>query len=520
MEGCWGAFECRMLYLDERIQSFKHPKWPHGSHYGLALADAGFYYLGETDKCQCCKCGLMEHRWDPKVDIPVCEHDRDSPACEERFQQKVKDEFNIIKPVNGQEEFEREQSQNMKELGDLDAEVFRLEQMGDEEKRIAEVKERIQQINDRQNEMVCDHLKERNKASDGLWWDHIDLLMKDCKGYVNLGDNVPRCALIVSSISMEQLHPWADKMIQSKILCGLTGERIFLSSNTKADCMRIIMDTLSRKLLSDWVQAMRLKTEIMGRMNQACIKTMVDYWARVGAQEGLGRTVVQEVTSDVFACLSEKQMKLWFAEIYSSEVISGHLYYVLQHSEKPKTTMAEVMNGLDAIKYIQYVQLLQKIGQPQTDHLVRQLGQENYLTEKKPDVIPTPPPTPTLTPEASWAAVKPLSPVKLLDRGFKLGKPSNPPSIYTGFGSKQESSSFERFVPYTPKKTPVLEFSSKKEEKEPVGTHFGGPGWGPVQKKEQKHITMLEKAADLMRDLAGLIEEAKREVKEKEAGLF
>ena len=530
----WGDFECRMLYLSERVKSFQHPEWPHGSHFALALADAGFFYMGENDRCQCCKCGLMEHLWDPKVDLPIKEHDRDSPLCEERFKQKVDDEFYV-----SQKRFEEEQTKNMRELSDLEMEKFKLEQLRDEEKKIQEVEEEMQKVRERQDTMLLKVCKEKEL------WERIDWLMKDCRENVNMQDsNFPRCSLLDSSISKEQLYMWVDKLIQNKILCGYTGERIMLASNTKTDCIRIIMSTIEKRLLSDCVKAMRLKTEVMGRMNkvvqdvlQACITTMVNYWAKVGCREGRGHSVVQRITPDQFLCMSERQMRLWFTEIYASEAISGHLYHALQHSETPKTTMAKIMSELDAIKYIQYVQLLQNVGGTEPDIVARRLGQEQYLKNEASKQA-APPSSPT----EKYAAVMPGTPVKLTDtpklseNGFQLGgtpgglfvnRTTNYPSgvfgsATCGSSTTTSSTGFGRFSPYpapkkpdvlefgTPKKTEIIEFSvTNKEEpwEELKGYTFGGLDPRPVPDKKQ---SLLERAAELMKDLAEVMQQVKQ----------
>ena len=82
-------FKCSNLLLATRITTFEDPDWPHGAHYGYALADAGFFYLGRGNTVQCCKCDLQLCRWDPKNDDPIAEHSRESPNCELKFQQKV-----------------------------------------------------------------------------------------------------------------------------------------------------------------------------------------------------------------------------------------------------------------------------------------------------------------------------------------------------------------------------------------------------------------------------------------------
>ena len=86
-------FKCLNLLLATRITSFEDPEWPHGAHYGYALADAGFFYLGKGDSVQCCKCDVQLCKWDPKNDYPISEHSRESPNCELKFQQKVDSRF-------------------------------------------------------------------------------------------------------------------------------------------------------------------------------------------------------------------------------------------------------------------------------------------------------------------------------------------------------------------------------------------------------------------------------------------
>ena len=76
-----GEFELSNLFLATRITSFNDPEWKHGSHFGHALADAGFFYLGHGDTVQCSKCDMELHKWDPKTEEPLIEHKRESPNC-------------------------------------------------------------------------------------------------------------------------------------------------------------------------------------------------------------------------------------------------------------------------------------------------------------------------------------------------------------------------------------------------------------------------------------------------------
>ena len=550
----WGEFECRMLYLAERVKSFQHPKWPHGSHYGKALADAGFYYLGEDDRCQCCKCGLMQYLWKPEVDIPILEHDRDSPKCEARFKQYVDEEFYKRKPTDRDAEFNKKQTVNEQEILDLELEFFELEGRGETEK-MKEVQEKLHQVRDRQNDMVIKELEQRYEAADDDMWDHLNGLIKDCKEHVHfINSMVPRCSMLKSSICPDQMKLWVDKLIQAGILNTYAAERVFLPTNTKADGMRIIIGCLERRLITDWVKAMKLKQEVMGSANttirdvvKGVIKTMTDYWAGVAFNEGRGRTVAQKVEPEDFLCLSEQQMREWFAKIYDVGQMSGYDYNKLQRTETPKTTMAKMMSEVEALKYIKYVQLLQKLGGPQARFVANRLGQEQYLAKECKD----PPPSPVqekkpIFDSRSYPRYGPVGGLfanNTTDPKYN-GKFGSKPEAGKGFGGFDKPVNIEPFGVFDkPEKglglsksetgfgglTTTTTITSSKPD--PIGTTYGGlnpqpmtlgglqdldtgfklggVSTSPVKKNPATAENLLEKAADLMKELSELMERAK-----------
>ena len=560
----WGEFECCMLYLAERVKSFEHPKWPHGSHYGKALADAGFYYLGEDDRCQCCKCGLMQYLWKPEVDIPILEHDRDSPKCEARFQQYVDEQFYKRKPTDRDAEFNQKQAVNEQEMADLELEFFKLEQSGETEKML-EVQEKLRQVRDRQNDMVIKELEQRYEAADDNMWDHVNELIKDCKEHVHFKDAaVPRCSMLKSSICPDQMKVWVDKLIEAGILNWYAAERVLLPTNTKADGMRIIIGCLERRLITDWVKAMKLKQEVMGSANttirdvvKGVIKTMTDYWAQVAFNEGRGHTVVQKVEPEVFLCLSEEQMREWFAKIYNVGQISGYDYNKLQRTETPKTTMAEMMSKVEALKYIKYVQLLHRLGSPAARVVANRLGQEQYFWKD-------PPPTPVQEkkPIFDSRAYPKYGPVGGLFAIPSTGKPegglfvndTTDPKYKGNFGTKPEAGKgFGGFdTPVNIEPFGVIDKPEKglglaksetgfggfdtttitSSKPDPIGTTYGGLNPQPVTlgglqteetgfklggvcrspvKKENPATAdnLLEKAAGLMKELSELMDRAK-----------
>lgn len=70
----------RFKFVDQRIQSFE--KWPLEAHGNVeALANAGFFYQGHSDKTTCFHCGGSLCNWEPSDD-PVVEHTRWYPECE------------------------------------------------------------------------------------------------------------------------------------------------------------------------------------------------------------------------------------------------------------------------------------------------------------------------------------------------------------------------------------------------------------------------------------------------------
>lgn len=68
-----------MRSRSERLKSFVN--WPTDAPVGpIDLAEAGFFYLGQSDRVKCFSCGCVVHRWS-HGDKPVTEHRRISALC-------------------------------------------------------------------------------------------------------------------------------------------------------------------------------------------------------------------------------------------------------------------------------------------------------------------------------------------------------------------------------------------------------------------------------------------------------
>ncbi|RWS18209.1 hypothetical protein B4U80_06540 [Leptotrombidium deliense] len=64
-----------------RLRSFKYPvKYPHSEPSIESLANAGFYYFGESDRVRCAFCNGVLGLWDSHDD-PLFEHARCFPQC-------------------------------------------------------------------------------------------------------------------------------------------------------------------------------------------------------------------------------------------------------------------------------------------------------------------------------------------------------------------------------------------------------------------------------------------------------
>lgn len=65
---------------DDRMKSFRD--WPksYATYQIHNLADAGFYYTGESDKIQCFFCGVRLHNWND-TENPMDQHIIWSPNC-------------------------------------------------------------------------------------------------------------------------------------------------------------------------------------------------------------------------------------------------------------------------------------------------------------------------------------------------------------------------------------------------------------------------------------------------------
>lgn len=68
-----------MMFYQDRLHTFEY--WSKQIRPKKeALAKAGFYYTGTTDKVTCFACGVNVASWEPE-DEPWTEHEKWSPAC-------------------------------------------------------------------------------------------------------------------------------------------------------------------------------------------------------------------------------------------------------------------------------------------------------------------------------------------------------------------------------------------------------------------------------------------------------
>ncbi|RWS07542.1 baculoviral IAP repeat-containing protein 2-like isoform X2 [Dinothrombium tinctorium] len=67
-----------MRNKQKRLDSFKN--WPISYISKEEMADAGFYYLNNSDRVRCFTCDGVIHEWE-HGDIPIEEHKRHFPNC-------------------------------------------------------------------------------------------------------------------------------------------------------------------------------------------------------------------------------------------------------------------------------------------------------------------------------------------------------------------------------------------------------------------------------------------------------
>ena len=71
--------QAQMKELDNRRHSFKN--WPENAPVsGMSLAEAGFYFIGPSDRVRCAFCRKKVKHWQ-RGDHPISEHKRISPFC-------------------------------------------------------------------------------------------------------------------------------------------------------------------------------------------------------------------------------------------------------------------------------------------------------------------------------------------------------------------------------------------------------------------------------------------------------
>ena len=199
-----GDFKVSNLLLASRIKSFDDPEWPHGSHYGYALADAGFFYLGTGDKVQCCKCDLELELCDPKKDDPIEEHRKFGANCELKFQQKVD---NCFRPPQDQPCTLRYILIGRDYDNKIAVEKNFLEQM---KKRDVVIPEKVKEIEDKikvlkgiRDRKVQEQRDLEEEAERERDWAHINSLIYN-KSFA-IPSSFPNLALVSSGISKDEI---------------------------------------------------------------------------------------------------------------------------------------------------------------------------------------------------------------------------------------------------------------------------------------------------------------------------
>ena len=75
----WVPFSVEYFTYEKRLSSFLI--WPKQMIQKKEdMAQAGFYYLGQSDIVYCFHCGISLHNWKP-TDDPFVEHNKHSPKC-------------------------------------------------------------------------------------------------------------------------------------------------------------------------------------------------------------------------------------------------------------------------------------------------------------------------------------------------------------------------------------------------------------------------------------------------------
>ena len=133
-------FKVNYISVEDRQETFNNSLFPQGEIFGFWLAEAGFIYKPnyllsneqtlKNDMCQCFRCGLKLHQWDPDIDDPRMQHDKFNPNCVQNFQLLLDTDFNygydepvtpmwIHKKVNIDREIEQLKNsiQDLKEAG-------------------------------------------------------------------------------------------------------------------------------------------------------------------------------------------------------------------------------------------------------------------------------------------------------------------------------------------------------------------------------------------------------------------
>ena len=69
------------VYSDGKVRKSTFKNWPlYMQPTSQELVDAGFYYLGESDRVRCFCCGVTLRNW-KLTDKPRLEHERHAPHC-------------------------------------------------------------------------------------------------------------------------------------------------------------------------------------------------------------------------------------------------------------------------------------------------------------------------------------------------------------------------------------------------------------------------------------------------------
>ena len=383
-------FNVRYLSLGERSQSFDNGEWPHGSHYAQALADAGFYYLGEEDRCQCCKCGLGLYHWKPREDDPIKEHEkhRSLKQCDQMFKDKAASDFRrpLSEPCSPQSFWIGERYKTM-----IEKEREFLKELQKRDIRAPDDEERvyveIARLEKEKEEKVEEAKAMEKKAKRNREWDQLDYLCEAMKPLFETVDNLPQCSLVTAGVTKEELKMWMDAMIEENIMTNINQQVILDENRVTLDIMRAILRSLGYRPFYDLVVSMKLLDKIVKRdmpvikqVRRRCIKHVVAKWVEKGVEEARTETVIQIMRENDFKDVHRATFEQFVFLARAEKLLTDKQNKILNECLNPKQVMAEMMSKMPVIKYIRLIQQLERAGGWKA---ASELGQPAYLREKK-----------------------------------------------------------------------------------------------------------------------------------------